>query len=101
MARYKYAFVCSRLERIELQKYRDCAYAGCAPFGDLPEALDDCPRDAFLAFDGTMLSSLRAVYRGPDPQQVAASFREYMRTKRNPALLVAKFEHQLSELLHA
>lgn len=100
MAKYKYAFVCSRREGIELQKYRDCAYAGCAPFGDLPAALRDCPQDAFIPFDGTMRSTLRAVYRGPDPQQVAANFRKYMRVRRDPAVLVARLEQQLTELLH-
>jgi len=99
MAQFQYAFVCGSFKGIELQKYRDCAYAGCAPFGDLPGALSDCPRDAFFAFDGTMLSSIRAVYGGADPQQVAIRFREFMRTKRNPSALVSTFDQQLSELL--
>jgi hypothetical protein len=84
LSQFAAGFVDSSIYRIELLKYRELAYAGCAPLGDLPWALYDCPRSAFLEFEGIQdLFRLRPFLQ--DFSAVAAraiSYRDFMRITR-------------------
>jgi hypothetical protein len=48
LARHVSAFVDSLIYRVELLKYSEIAYAGCAPVGDLSWSLHECPDSAFI-----------------------------------------------------
>lgn len=97
MARFQYAFVCGSRKKTELQKYRECAYAGCAPIGELASSLADCPVDAFIPFDGTVVGTMQSVWFGKPAREIAQNFRSYMRLKRNPENLVTQFHGDISK----
>ena len=92
MAEYTHSFSCSSSYRIELLKYREIAYAGCVPVGDLPFSLIECPPSAqkpwrknwpLLAYNVRALTTR-------DSEQLAIEFREFMKRKRDKALLSSK-----------
>jgi hypothetical protein len=87
LARYRFAFVDSSIYRVELLKYREAAYAGCALIGDLPWSLHECPSDAFYHFRSLVdLIKCRAVLGDSQlSQEVANSYRTFMRSTRNRA----------------
>jgi hypothetical protein len=84
LSRFACAFADSSIYRVELLKYREIAYAGCALIGDLPWSLYDCPRDAFIEFTSALdLVSLRSSICDLSTTQYAANiYRDYMRSVR-------------------
>ena len=78
------AFTDSSIYRIEFLKYREVAYAGCAPVGDLPWSLFDCPPVAFREFRSLLdLIRLRSFLQDPQAtEEVAHAYRTYMRSVR-------------------
>jgi hypothetical protein len=84
LSHFAIAFVDSTIYRIELLKYRELAYAGCAPLGDLPWALHDCPRSAFVEYKGPQdIFRLRPLLNDSSAAEVRAqSYRRFMRHTR-------------------
>ena len=48
LSQYRFAAVCSSVAKIEFLKYREFAYAGVVPVGDLPSTFLDCPAGAYV-----------------------------------------------------
>jgi hypothetical protein len=84
LSHHRSAFIDSSIYRVELLKYREAAYAGCAPFGDLPWSLHECPDDAFYQFQSFFdLIKFRAVINDSQASEaVATAFRRFMRFTR-------------------
>jgi hypothetical protein len=101
LSKYTAAFTDSSIYRIELLKYREIAYAGCAPIGDLPWSLFDCPSTAFFQFRTVVdLIRFRSVLSDPQATEVAAQhYREYMRTTRCRSFWRNKVSRSLACLL--
>ena len=100
LSKFTLGFTDSSIYRIELLKYREMAYAGCAPIGDLPWSLHDCPKSGFIHHDN--LSRLLTVARSSSEwtESIACSFREYLRVKRPRATVVKRVNYHLESLLH-
>lgn len=49
---FRFAAICSSRCRLEFLKYREFAYAGVVPVGDMPSTLLDCPTDAWIPWGG-------------------------------------------------
>lgn len=84
LSRFTAAFTDSTIYRIELLKYREIAYAGCAPVGDLPWSLFACPASAFLDYQSLFdLLRLRRSLNDPSStEDVALAFRNFLRSER-------------------
>lgn len=84
LSQFACAFADSSIYRVELLKYREIAYAGCALIGDLPWSLYECPDDAFIEFKSVLnLLPLRAsVFDHHATQHVANSYRQFLRNVR-------------------
>jgi len=84
LSHHRSAFIDSSIYRVELLKYREAAYAGCAPFGDLPWSLHECPDDAFYQFQSFLdLIKFRAVINDSNASEaVATAYRSFMRVTR-------------------
>lgn len=84
LAQFTAAFVDSSVYRVELLKYREIAYAGCAPIGDLPWSLNECPSEAFFEFRSLLdLIGFRSILSDCSASQHAAiAYRSFMRATR-------------------
>jgi hypothetical protein len=84
LSHHRSAFIDSSIYRVELLKYREAAYAGCAPFGDLPWSLHECPDDAFYQFQSFLdLIKFRAIINDSNASEaVATAYRSFMRVTR-------------------
>jgi hypothetical protein len=98
LAKHKYAFVCSSRCRIEFLKYREIAYAGCAPIGDVPCTFQDIDLDAYIPWHSPRKLPDR-IRPGDSWQNIAANFRRYMEAKRGKTVMKARIEARLKALL--
>lgn len=101
LSQFTAAFVDSSSYRIELLKYREIAYAGCAPIGDLPWSLHECPSEAFFEFHSLGdLISLRSILNDASASQHAASaYRGFMRATRCRSTWRTKVADSISRFL--
>lgn len=85
LSQFRVAFVDSSLYRLEFLKYREIAYAGCAPIGDLPWSLNECPDDAFLVVNKSLdFIRARRLLSDAEAARVASQkFRLFMRSYRS------------------
>lgn len=100
LSNHRAAFTDSSIYRVELLKYREIAYAGCAPVGDLPWSLFDCPKQAFFHYRSlTDLARLRGILRDPDETQaVAVAYRRFLRELRCRTLWREKVTQVIASL---
>jgi len=98
LAHHKFAFVCSSRYRLEFLKYREVAYAGCVPIGDLPYTFLDCPEDAHISFRSNILALTRQILAPDDTEATAESFRQFLRDRRGAAQMQKRLIHQLARL---
>lgn len=99
LAEHRFAFACSSVARIELLKYREIAYAGSVPVGDLPTALMDFPRDAFVPWRRNpfaLASDVRAACL--KSEEMAQTFRLLMRQRRDVSEMRAWVTSQICRL---
>jgi hypothetical protein len=99
LSKFRAAFTDSSAYRIELLKYREIAYAGSAPLGDLPWSLFECPDAAFFHYRSLLdLFKIRSfVVDSQATQAVAMSYRNFIRKLRCRNF----WRHQVSEALAA
>jgi hypothetical protein len=83
LSRYRYGVVCSSRCRLEFLKYREFAYAGIVPVGDMPSTLLDCPSDAWLSWRRNVFATFSALLSVADSQSRAESYRAFMRRVRD------------------
>ena len=96
---YKFAFLCSSRSRLEFLKYREIAYAGCVPVGDLPATLLDCPRDAFFHYRRNWLAMSRDILTCSDTERFAHNWRAFLKDRRDIEKMRREVNQQLSELM--
>lgn len=84
LARHTAAFTDSSIYRIELLKYREIAYAGCVPVGDLPWSLFECPDSALMHYQSLAdLLLYRKILKDVEVTQSAAMiYRSFLRQHR-------------------
>lgn len=87
---------------LEFLKYRECAYAGCVPVGELPDSLREAVRDyvaplrpSHLWRDVRRLLSMSVT----EAADRAAGYRAVLRRIRHPAVLEATLDQELAPLL--
>lgn len=98
LASHKFAFVCSSRWRLEFQKYREVAYAGCVPVGDMPYTLLDCPQNAHIAFRYNTFRLTRQLLAAGDTEAAARAYREYLRERRGGTKMRKRLLQQLARL---
>jgi hypothetical protein len=98
LARFRFAAVCSSRCRLEFLKYREFAYAGVVPVGDMPAPLLDCPADAWLPWRRNFVALARQIKTMPDTAARAHNFRKFMRARRNVDEMRARVAEQLARL---
>lgn len=96
LAGYKFVLVCGTRCNIEVQKYREIAYAGAVPIGKLSDSLVDCPADAWIPWRHNM-PKLYSELNKCQSDTVANLFREYMRKKRNKLHISQSVRNQIIE----
>ncbi len=84
LSHFTAAFSDSTIYRVELLKFREIAYAGCAPIGDLPWSMFECPQSVFFEIFGLWdLFRFRPILRDPETTEAAAQgYRIFMRQHR-------------------
>ncbi len=82
LARYRFAFVCSGRSRLEFLKYRELAYAGVVPVGNLPDTLMECGESAYLRWRKNPFALARQITLCRDSEEKAFAFRSFMRENR-------------------
>jgi hypothetical protein len=83
LAAFKFAAVCSSRCRLEFLKYREFAYAGVVPVGDMPASLLDCPFDAWVPWRRNFIDLTHKIRTLSDTASRAQSFRKFMRARRH------------------
>jgi hypothetical protein len=81
LSQYRFAVVCSSRLRLEFLKYREIAYAGCVPVGDLPGTLMDCPVSAFVPWRRNFVKT-RKLMTSCNSEDRAKCFRDFMAIAR-------------------
>jgi hypothetical protein len=99
LAKFRFATVCSSRCRLELLKYREFAYAGVVPVGDMPATLLDCPVDAWVPWRRDFVTFTRSLRSMEDAEQRAVRFRAFMRERRDVAAMREWVTAQLARLL--
>jgi hypothetical protein len=99
LATFRFAAICSSRCRIELLKYREFAYAGVVPIGDMPATLLDCPPDAWIPWRRNFVALTRALKSMDDAEHRAQKFREFMRRRRDVIAMREWVAQQLGRLL--
>lgn len=95
IARHRYAFVCAARNGCELLKYREIAYAGSCPVGELPPSLADCPDDAFVTYDRRNLHLFRRTILSSNAEATARRFRTYLARARERGALVRRVADEI------
>ncbi|MFT3722176.1 MAG: hypothetical protein QM773_01215 [Hyphomonadaceae bacterium] len=98
LASHKFAVVCSSRLRLEFLKYRELAYAGCVPVGDLPGTLMDCPAEAFVVWRRNFMLTLAAI-RNSETERQAHAFRTFMSKTRDRGHWRSRVSKQFHEHL--
>jgi hypothetical protein len=85
LSRFTAAFTDSSIYRVEFLKFREIAYAGCAPIGDLPWSMFDCPKSVFFQYHSLLdLLRFQKILRDPVvTEEAALGYRAYMRHHRS------------------
>jgi hypothetical protein len=105
LSTYSFMFLCPSRCKIELQKYLECAYAGCVPIGIMPHyysklpeissffidlSLDKIPKSIFLFLTLILDDSKR--------QNFAAGYKTILKKERSPDILLERFYRDLSKI---
>jgi hypothetical protein len=98
LAAFRFAAICSSRCRLELLKYREFAYAGVVPVGDMPATLLDCPADAWVPWRRNFVALIQQIRTMSDTSERARKFRHFMRTRRNIDDMRARVAEQLARL---
>lgn len=98
LSKYRFALVCSARTRSEILKYREFAYAGVVPVGDLPWTLIDCPDDAWIQYGGDGPKVAKTIRTCRDTEPMAERFRTFMRGARNRTSERGRVNTQLRRL---
>ena len=98
LARFRFAAVCSSRCRLEFLKYREFAYAGVVPVGDMPATLLDCPGDAWVPWRRNFVALTRSLRAMADTGERAEKFRKFMREHRNAKAMRGMLTRQLERL---
>ena len=100
IAGYTAAFSCSSTYRMELMKFREIAYAGCIPVGDLPFSLVDCALNAHLPWRRNWIALGQLVRKlcAEESEFRARSFRRFFREKRDRKVLMERVNGLIMEL---
>lgn len=92
------AFACSSRSRLELLKYREIAYAGCVPIGDLPATLLDAPDDAWMPYRRNWAALARQLWTEHDLQEAALRWRSFIKGRRDKRIIAPWVTGQLLQL---
>lgn len=98
LSEFKFAAFCSSRCRLEFLKYRECAYAGAVPVGDMPFTLLDCPADAWVPWRRNVIAITNTLTKMTDTAARAANFRRYLRDRRNLRDMRSMVTEQLTRL---
>jgi hypothetical protein len=98
LAAFRFAAVCSSRCRLEFLKYREFAYAGVVPVGDMPATLLDCPTDAWISWRRNFIALTREMKTMSDTAERAQRFRRFMRVRRHVDDMRTWVAEQLSRL---
>lgn len=98
LTRFRFGVVCSSRCRLEFLKYREFAYAGIVPVGDMPATLLDCPPDAWIAWRRNVVALTRTIKNIMDSQERAEKYRSFLRARRHVDSMRAWVNEQLSRL---
>ena len=99
LSRFRFAAVCSSRCRLEFLKYREFAYAGVVPVGDLPATLLDAPEGSWIPWRPNFVKLTSQLVHLRDTADRAKSFRQFMRSKRNAREMQTRISEQLARLL--
>jgi hypothetical protein len=98
LSRYSTASVCSAIYRVEVQKYREIAYAGAAPIGDLPHTLTDYGNHIHIPWRRNHFALALKISDPEYTSEIANSFRNVMRSLRDNAAMVKSVHEAISAL---
>lgn len=98
LANFRFAAVCSSRCRLEFLKYRECAYAGVVPVGDMPATLLDCPASAWVPWRRNFIELTRSLRTMANTASAAGEFRNFMRERRDVTKMRAWVAEQISRL---
>ena len=90
--------MCSSVAKIEFLKYREFAYAGVVPVGDLPATYLDCPADAYVPSRRNFIALTRQIKAVPDSEAMAARYRKFVRELRHVDKMRANVTAALASL---
>ena len=94
LSRYRYAAVCSSRLRLEFLKYREIAYAGCVPIGDLPGTLSDCPSEGIIQWRRNVFVT-HGELSNPNWVCKATIYRDYISNARDMAIWQARVRDKM------
>jgi hypothetical protein len=98
LAQFRFAAICSSRCRLEFLKYREFAYAGVVPVGDMPATLLDCPTDAWFPLRRNFIAFTNALKSARDTALMAMRFRQFMRERREVDTMREMVTHQLERV---
>ena len=98
LALHRFAFVCSSRCRLEFLKYREVAYAGCVPVGDMPYTLLDCPENARIGFGSNPFRLTRELMNCDGTEAAAMAYRGFLRDRRAAPKMRERLFRQLARL---
>jgi hypothetical protein len=90
MARHQMCFLCPGRCHLEFLKYRECAYAGCAPVGAVPKTVSAEVAHQIVPLDWHDYRAKRDALLSMHPEKLydrAIAYREGFARDRDPALL--------------
>ena len=84
-------------------KYREIAYAGCIPVGDLPLSLADCELNAHLPWRRNWIALGQLVRKlcAEESEFRARSFRQFFQDKRDQKVLRERVNGLIMELVES
>lgn len=95
---FRFAAICSSRCRLEFLKYREFAYAGVVPVGNMPSTLLDCPTEAYLPWRRNFIALTNTLLAMRDSEARAQKFRAFMRERRDAATMRQQVNHELARL---
>ncbi|MCW3466989.1 hypothetical protein [Chitinophaga nivalis] len=96
LSQYKFMFLCPSRCQLEFLKFRECAYAGCVPVGQLPTSMLSAVN--IFKWDDSVSSAQLTKLLATDSSQllpIVQQYRRFFREERTPA----KLNKQLAEFL--
>lgn len=100
LSRYVWMFLCPSRAKLEFLKYTECAYAGCAPIGQMPNGLPENAKRAFTELRMNLGWSLKLLFdsHNEGAQEKASLYRNAMRESRDPRILNSEFNHWIGSI---